>query len=623
MWTRLLNAISKKGKNSSETTSIFFPNKNKTLLISLTSLIPLIIIVVIVIIVMLPVLLVQQFIADASSEDPSLFKKVDETLVLNDWCTKNDNSCNKEGVQKYYERLNEVNNEYKEKGINLDIQLLTATIFYSNTQRADLFINDEEEDEIKEGNIKLSDINKLASNMVNGNSIDYAKYKKYLVDTFIPNRFKDLYEGKQDKEAAIKNIADEIMSFASGKGTNNSNQIIYSGSTTYTVNGLNIDVSRVPVVLTTCDGKKEIGRVDFETYVKGVVKGETYEWYADEVKKAQAIEARTYALTRNLTLCPGRPNNCEYGYNPNSNEIRLRNCEADQVYCDYKKGCQRYKDSATGYIAATMSYDIMPTNYTELESAVNPMTEEEIKKYEENLNQVTGIVIKNEKGDITSTGFDSSSQTTWQQMHLDNPSLDYNDILVKYHYNKSGANIVLSGGFTIFDGEAGEASTWKQADPRWSNVYIGPVNMGGYGCLVTSISIQFARTGTVNLPDFNPGIFANELTKRGGFDNVGNLQWLPLKNTLTDLSNGKFEAVNLDYALYGTKQNKIDTLQQFINSGYLLVVGVNWEGHWVAVNKIENNEVYIFDPAGANYQTITEGYSWEGVKKVQTYRIVP
>jgi len=623
MWTRLLNAISKKGKNSSEATSIFFPSKNKALLISLTSLIPLIIIVVIVIIIMLPVLLVQQFIADASSEDPSLFKKVDETLVLNDWCTKNDNSCNKEGVQKYYERLNEVNNEYKEKGVTLDIQLLTATIFYSNTQRADLFINDEEEDEIKEGNIKLSDVNKLASNMVNGSSIDYTKYRKYLVDTFIPKRFKDLYEGKQDKEAAIKNIADEIMSFASGKGTNNSNQIIYSGSTTYTVNGLNIDVSRVPVVLTTCDGKKEIGRVDFETYVKGVVKGETYEWYADEVKKAQAIEARTYALTRNLTLCPGRPNNCEYGYNPNSNEIRLRNCEADQVYCDYKKGCQRYKDSATGYIAATMSYDIMPTNYTELESAVNPMTEEEIKKYEENLNQVTGIVIKNEKGDITSTGFDSSSQTTWQQMHLDNPSLDYNDILVKYHYNKSGANIVLSGGFTIFDGEAGEASTWKQADPRWSNVYIGPVNMGGYGCLVTSISIQFARTGTVNLPDFNPGIFANELTKRGGFDNVGNLQWLPLKNTLTDLSNGKFEAVNLDYALYGTKQNKIDTLQQFINSGYLLVVGVNWEGHWVAVNKIENNEVYIFDPAGANYQTITEGYSWEGVKKVQTYRIVP
>ena len=623
MWTRLLNAISKKGKNSSEATSIFFPSKNKALLISLTSLIPLIIIVVIVIIIMLPVLLVQQFIADASSEDPSLFKKVDETLVLNDWCTKNDNSCNKEGVQKYYERLNEVNNEYKEKGVTLDIQLLTATIFYSNTQRADLFINDEEEDEIKEGNIKLSDVNKLASNMVNGSSIDYTKYRKYLVDTFIPKRFKDLYEGKQDKEAAIKNIADEIMSFASGKGTNNSNQIIYSGSTTYTVNGLNIDVSRVPVVLTTCDGKKEIGRVDFETYVKGVVKGETYEWYADEVKKAQAIEARTYALTRNLTLCPGRPNNCEYGYNPNSNEIRLRNCEADQVYCDYKKGCQRYKDSATGYIAATMSYDIMPTNYTELESAVNPMTEEEIKKYEENLNQVTGIVIKNEKGDITSTGFDSSSQTTWQQMHLDNPSLDYNDILVKYHYNKSGANIVLSGGFTIFDGEAGEASTWKQADPRWSNVYIGPVNMGGYGCLVTSISIQFARTGTVNLPDFNPGIFANELTKRGGFDNVGNLQWLPLKNTLNDLSNGKFEAVDLDYTLYGTKQDKIDTLQQFINSGYLLVVGVNGQGHWIAVNKIENNEVYIFDPAGANYQTITEGYSWEGVTKVQTYRIVP
>lgn len=587
----------------------------------------LIIIVVIITIIFAPIMMAQQYVEDVKNDISLFFEKLGNAITLNGWCSDTDGSCQRNAEQKYYEQLDDTYRKYKEDGVEIDTQLITGTIFYGSTLSDDKF-QDEDVDTSNDSelvdatDVHLGDVKTLAKNMVSGRSIDYAKYRKYLVDTYIPKRFDDMYT-EADKEKAIQNIADEIMSFASGKGTNNSNQIVYSGSTTYTVNGLNIDVSRVPVVLTTCDGKKEIGRVDFETYVKGVVKGETYEWYADEVKKAQAIEARTYALTRNLTLCPGRPNNCEYGYNPNSNEIRLRNCEADQVYCDYKKGCQRYKDSATGYIAATMSYDIMPTNYTELESAVNPMTEEEIKKYEENLNQVTGIVIKNEKGDITSTGFDSSSQTTWQQMHLDNPSLDYNDILVKYHYNKSGANIVLSGGFTIFDGEAGEASTWKQADPRWSNVYIGPVNMGGYGCLVTSISIQFARTGTVNLPDFNPGIFANELSKRGGFDNVGNLQWLPLKNTLNDLSNGKFEAVDLDYTLYGTKQDKIDTLQQFINSGYLLVVGVNGQGHWIAVNKIENNEVYIFDPAGANYQTITEGYSWEGVTKVQTYRIVP
>ena len=112
MWTRLLKAFSKKEKNSSEATSIFSIAKKNILLITLSSLIPLVIIIVVIIILMLPLLLVQQFIADASSEDPSLFKKVNETLVLNDWCTENDKDCNKDGVQKYYERLAEVNNSW-------------------------------------------------------------------------------------------------------------------------------------------------------------------------------------------------------------------------------------------------------------------------------------------------------------------------------------------------------------------------------------------------------------------------------------------------------------------------------------------------------------------------------
>lgn len=288
MWKKLLNSIANKGKNSSDSTSIFSSDKNKVLLISLTSLIPLIIIVVIVIILMLPLLLSQQFLADASAEDPSLFKKVDQTLVLNDWCTDNDTNCNKDGVQKYYERLAEVNNKYKEKGIELDIQLLTATIFYSNTQRADLFINDEEEDEIQEGNIKLGDIDKLASNMISGSRVDYTKYKKYLIDTYIPKRFKDLYEGKQDTKSSIENIADEIMSFASGKV-----DLAASNGKSY-INNL------CPEICT------QSGQCyDLETYVAGVVAGESG-WFSGtyytpnykEQWKAQAVAARTYALAR-------------------------------------------------------------------------------------------------------------------------------------------------------------------------------------------------------------------------------------------------------------------------------------------------------------------------------------
>ena len=50
---------------------------------------------------------------------------------------------------------------------------------------------------------------------------------------------------------------------------------------------------------------------------------------------------------------------------------------------------------------------------------------------------------------------------------------------------------------------SGAYTTWKQADPEWGSISLGGGrNMAAIGCLVTSLAIQIARSGTqiTNLP---------------------------------------------------------------------------------------------------------------------------
>ena len=250
----------------------------------------LVIIVVIITIIFGPIIMAQQYVEDVKNDISLFFEKVGNVVTLNGWCADSDGSCQKKAEQKYYEQLDETYQKYKNKGVEIDTQLLTGTIFYGNTLSEDEFqdedIDSSDSDELIDGlDIHLGDVKILAKNMVSGSRLDYTKYRKYLVDTYIPKRFSDMYN-EQDSEKAIEKIADEIMSFASGK-----------------------------VDLATNTGKSYINNLcpeictqsgqcyDLETYVTGVVAGESgmFSSYTSNYKeqwKAQAVAARTYALAR-------------------------------------------------------------------------------------------------------------------------------------------------------------------------------------------------------------------------------------------------------------------------------------------------------------------------------------
>jgi len=291
---KILKDVAKKKikKKIANASSFFSGEEGITGIVALSApLIPILIGTVIVIgAIMLPILLTQQYIQDANASEKILFEDLDGLLVLSDWCKPGDTNCEKQATQKYYEELENVYNKYKEKNVELDVQLITATIFYANTHRNDLFTESDDSTDIEQGNIKLSDIDRLASNMVNGNSIDYEKYRNYLISTYIPNRFSSLYSDRDDKQNAIEEIADAIMGFSSLEG-------IGSGEFA-SCNVINTSCSGI-----TISGGAYAGTYTLEEYIAGVISHEVGSGWPDEALKAQAIAARSYALsyTNNCT----------------------------------------------------------------------------------------------------------------------------------------------------------------------------------------------------------------------------------------------------------------------------------------------------------------------------------
>lgn len=208
-----------------------------------------------------------------------------------------------ENESKFYSKLNEVRESYKSRGVTIDTNLISGTVFYGSTLSRDSFDPDDPDSEqlIDDSKIHVSDVKSLASNMVSGSSLDYGKYRSYLVSTYIPKRFKHLY----NDDKGIEKIADEIMSYAS-----------YKGGSTSSCNVINASCSGI-----TIDSGQYAGTYTLEEYVAGVVSHEVGEGWPDEALKAQAIAARTFALkyTNNCTKSIGNSTNAQT-FSPTDNE---------------------------------------------------------------------------------------------------------------------------------------------------------------------------------------------------------------------------------------------------------------------------------------------------------------
>lgn len=315
--------------------------------------------------------------------------------------------------------------------------------------------------------------------------------------------------------------------------------------------------------------------IDFDKYILGVAYQEVgggTDSISEQVFKAQAIAARSYALTRGKKMAGVKALQIteENGYSV----INIRQTVSDQAYCDPDEG---YLPS--GQLSNCSSGHLRLPDDSPLRTWIK---------------EVDGVVLVDSNGEVVHTPYNIDDQTVWRALAQNGMTSD--EIILK-HYNAAENGYTLNATCVKTSSVEG-AEGWKQCDPRWGNMYVGSKTICSIGCALTSISIQLARSGVqLNVSgEFNPGTFMQTHKSNGGFsDNI--ITW----NVSRIAPN--FKLIASHEALYGTKENKINTLKKYAADGEYIVLGVRHGvgqdiGHYVAYNDSSSDEIFIFDPAG-------------------------
>ena len=190
--------------------------------------------------------------------------------------------------------------------------------------------------------------------------------------------------------------------------------------------------------------------------------------------------------------------------------------------------------------------------------------------------------------------------------------------------NRAGKIIRVSnvGGSSCQSAESGEALSWKQYCPAaWCNVPLGNsgATIGGYGCFITSIAIQIARSGaTTTLSEFNPGTFVRKLNEYGSFDGSGSFVGAANISKIVPTFSEKYHGVSLT----GSAQNKINIIKGYLDQGLYPIMRVKTTNgqHWVAVVGVTNNDVIMADP-GSEKTNAFATYSLGECSTLNVYQI--
>ena len=315
--------------------------------------------------------------------------------------------------------------------------------------------------------------------------------------------------------------------------------------------------------------------IDFDKYILGVAYQEAgggTDSISEQVFKTQAIAARSYALTRGKKMAGVKALQIteENGYSV----INIRQTVSDQAYCDPDEGylpSGQLSNCSSGHLRLP---DDSP-----------------LRKWAK---EVEGVVLVDSNGEVVHTPYNIDDQTVWRALAQNGMTSD--EIILK-HYNAAENGYTLNATCVKTSSVEG-AEGWKQCDPRWGNMYVGSKTICSIGCALTSISIQLARSGVqLNVSgEFNPGTFMQTHKSNGGF----------IDNTITwNVSRiaPNFKLIASHEALFGTKENKINTLKKYAADGEYIVLGVRHGigqdiGHYVAYNDSSTDEIFVFDPAG-------------------------
>lgn len=553
----------------------------------------LIIIVSIISIMVMPILKGLALIKEVKEGISNFFNSSWNFVIGNGYCP-NLEECSILAEEKFYDKVPKVKETYP----NADMSLVLSSVLYGvgdggrfSVGNYDECANkdpqkqqDCENDATIEGYQGAKDnLSKVARKLSKGKK----EYDEYMIKTFIPKNYSEYLNGNTDAQK----ILDEIYVLSSM--FNDYKNVISNNSTggvcKYSVNGQ--DVSNVKVRLLNCNGSSNSSNppiageelIDFEKYVLGVTYAEN-SGAPTEGLKAQAIAARSFALARAKSM------DGNYGIKLEQENgqwiLDIRNCTNDQVYCDPDKGC--WSDSSS-------AGDNVYSGYVEGKAWSKPAlsTDSEIRKA---VSDVNGKVLIDSAGNVILAPYTNVQQTKWNDKAKNGQ--DYTSILLEEYSNAKTIMANCSADLS------GDWATWKQCDPRWGNTKMGnsASTLCDVGCLVSSISIQIARSGTpIYLPagvsEFNPGIFVQYNSSMLGTTNCP-----ACYNTQTPWTQSMapgFVSAGFVDNICGTRDEKVNKVAEYINQGYYLVLKAKYPDygeHWVAAIGTQGNEIIIVDP---------------------------
>lgn len=134
--------------------------------------------------------------------------------------------------------------------------------------------------------------------------------------------------------------------------------------------------------------------------------------------------------------------------------------------------------------------------------------------------------------------------------------------------------------------------TWRQLDERWADLPLGGSTVARSGCYITSIAMVAVASGARDTESFDPGVFAKALNDMGAFSPGGALvSWGDIQKAVNEVS---VATPNINFTSTDPA-GKAKEIKSYLDKGQYVICNVG--GHWVYIDGVIGDEVYMADPA--------------------------
>lgn len=525
-----------------------------------------------------------------------------------------------EKANAFYNRINDIKLEYQATGRNVDVLKIAAvyTVFFSDIVK---YSYDDMTNEV---------IKEVADCMFLGNSYDEDTFKDNLLNYLIPKYAPKTTDNERD--SIVEDIFEYMENYYSMIGKNSDTVCASIGSCIYDIKGFYIpnrgnvsksmNVSNLMVRLMECGGAYGTGNdntpidqplVPFEDYVMGVAYAEIGTSYPDEAIKAQMVAARSYALSRPISV--GNANGKKLAEENGQWVLQIASCVSDQVFCNVDEGCSYMGggDGQGGIVRSGIIPGAVRTNPALAENHRLRVLAAEVQ----------GEYLVNNQGNVFYTSFGHNIQEQMNSLAT-NSHLNYKQILMQI-YGSSGATDIKSASCNNGDAScsgsasSGPFASWKQYKGPWVDVVLGNSSetIRSAGCLVTSVAMLIAKSGVdTTIDEFNPGSFVEHLNTHNGFSGA-NFMWNSVTSAAPNFSyQGKVNVADL------SRKEKLNRLKGLLDRGFYVVAEVKGSTgqHWVAIDGLSGDSILMMDP-GSESTDMWGQYSWKNTSQFAYFMV--